>query len=73
MNSLTPALAAPGVDCKTHYVPLHASPMGEKLGYHKEDLPESLACYQTLLRLPVHTALTDEDIARTMETILRFV
>ena len=46
---------------------------GEKLGYQKEDLPESLACYQTLLRLPVHTALTDEDIARTTEAILRFV
>lgn len=73
LNSLIPALAAHGIDCKTHYVPLHASPMGEKLGYHKEDLPESLACYQTLLRLPVHTALTDEDIARTTEAILRFV
>lgn len=73
LNSLIPALAAHGIDCKTHYVPLHASPMGEKLGYHKEDLPESLACYQTLLRLPVHTALTDKDIARTTEAILRFV
>ena len=46
-----------GIDCKTHYVPLHISPMGRQLGYRPEDLPESELCYRTLLRLPVHTGI----------------
>lgn len=45
------------IDCKTHYVPLHTSPMGRLLGYRPEDLPESERCYRTLLRLPVHTGI----------------
>lgn len=53
-------LAEEGIDCKSHYVPLHVSPMGQKLGYKPEDLPESYRCYQTLLRLPVHTGMNQE-------------
>lgn len=63
-------MAEAGIDCKTHYVPLHASPMGARLGYREQDLPESLACYQTLLRLPIHTELTSADIERTAQAIL---
>lgn len=59
-------LAEEGIDCKSHYVPLHVSPMGQKLGYRTEDLPESYRCYKTLLRLPVHTGMdrdTTESVA----------
>ncbi len=55
------ALLAQGIDCKTHYVPLHVSPMGKKLGYGKDACPESRAAYETLLRLPVHTEMKPED------------
>ena len=54
-------LLAQGIDCKTHYVPLHVSPMGKKLGYGKDACPESRAAYETLLRLPVHTEMKPED------------
>lgn len=55
-------LTCHGIEAKTHYVPLHISPMGQKLGYHKNDLRQSLACYETLLRLPIHTGLSDSDV-----------
>lgn len=60
--SLQEYLLSCHIDCKTHYVPLHASPMGKQLGYREWDCPESLRCYETLLRLPVHTGLSDSDV-----------
>lgn len=64
-------LAEHGVDARTHYVPLHLSPMGAKLGYRPEDLPESLACYETLLRLPIHTQLTQDHVLQIAEIIIK--
>lgn len=55
------ALLAQGIDCRTHYVPLHMSPMGKKLGYGESACPESRAAWETLLRLPVHTEMKPED------------
>ncbi len=49
-----------GVESKTHYVPLHMSPQGKKLGYKEGDLKESLRCYKTLLRLPIHGGMSLE-------------
>ena len=64
-------LAGHGIDAKTHYVPLHLSPMGAKLGYHPEDLPESLACYDTLLRLPIHTQLARDHVLQISEIMIK--
>lgn len=60
-----------GIDAKTHYVPLHISPMGKKLGYKPQDFPESLACYDTLLRLPIHTKLTREQVWEISEIMIK--
>lgn len=64
-------LAEHGIDAKTHYVPLHLSPMGAQLGYRPNDLPESLACYETLLRLPIHTQLTRDEAWQISEIMIR--
>ncbi|WP_180950964.1 dTDP-4-amino-4,6-dideoxygalactose transaminase [Marasmitruncus massiliensis] len=61
------ALLAQGIDCRTHYVPLHISPMGKKLGYGEDACPESRAAYETLLRLPVHTGMKPEDASFVSE------
>lgn len=63
-------LSSKGIDARTHYVPLHASPMGKQLGYQPEDLPESLHTYETLLRLPLHTALTKKKQEEICELLL---
>lgn len=60
-----------GIDCKTHYVPLHISPMGQKMGYQLQALPESYRCYKTLLRLPIHTGIGKMDVERITEEIKR--
>lgn len=58
-----------GMGCRTHYVPLHMSPQGEKLGYRRDDLKESAACYRTLLRLPIHGEMGEEQVEYVSETV----
>lgn len=62
-------LAAQEIDCKTHYYPLHMSPAGKALGYAPDDLLESKRCYETLLRLPMHTAITLWDAERVADAV----
>lgn len=64
-------LLACGVEAKTHYVPLHLSPMGRKLGYGPGDCPESSACFDTLLRLPIHTDLRAGQVWQIGEIITK--
>lgn len=51
------ALAEKGIMAQTHFVPLHMGGMGARLGYKKGQFPHSEKTAETLLRLPVHTAL----------------
>ena len=51
-----------GVQAVIHYVPLHASPMGRRLGYLPADLPETFHHSKTLLRLPLHNQVTQKDV-----------
>ncbi len=43
-----------GIQAVIHYVPLHTSGMGHKLGYLPEDLPLTVEASARLLRLPLH-------------------
>lgn len=59
------ALRREGIDCKTHYFPLHMAPAGKALGYAPDDFPESRRCWETLVRLPIHTGMTVRDAEKT--------
>ncbi len=58
------------IESKTHYVPLHMSPQGRRMGYKEKDLEESVKCYRTLLRLPVHGQMSMEQVEFVSETVL---
>jgi dTDP-4-amino-4,6-dideoxygalactose transaminase len=62
-------LAARGVQATIHYVPLHGSKMGRKMGYSPEDLPVTVDAAARLLRLPLHDNLTDEDVRTVVREI----
>lgn len=55
-----------------HYVPLHLSPMGRKLGYRPGDLPVTEECAARQIRLPLYFDLTDEEQLRVVEAIRAF-
>jgi dTDP-4-amino-4,6-dideoxygalactose transaminase len=54
-----------GIMASFHYVPLHSSPHGRCLG-PQPDLPVTERVAGTLLRLPLHPGLDDEDVDRVV-------
>ena len=55
-----------------HYVPLHTSPVGQKMGYEAGMLPVTEALSERLIRLPFFYELTDSEVTRVVETIHAF-
>jgi dTDP-4-amino-4,6-dideoxygalactose transaminase len=64
------ALRARGVMASFHYVPLHSSPHGRALGLDGGDLPVTDRVARTLVRLPLHPLLADEDVDRVVSAVI---
>ena len=61
-----------GVLAVFHYIPLHSAPAGKKFGrFHGEDEYTTKES-DRLLRLPMYYGLTDEDIQKVIDTVIRF-
>lgn len=65
-------LAAHGVAAVFHYQPLHLSTVGLRLGGFAGQCPVSELAGDTLVRLPLHTALTDDDVAQVITAVRSF-
>ncbi len=50
-----------GIEASFHFVPLHSSPMGGKLGYEPNDLPISMDVSHRLIRLPLYPDLSEAE------------
>ena len=55
-----------------HYVPLHQTPMGRRLGAGQGDAPVSEQAAARLLRLPFYTDLTEADQDRVIDVVSAF-
>jgi dTDP-4-amino-4,6-dideoxygalactose transaminase len=62
-----------GVLAVFHYVPLHTSGMGERLGYRAGDLPVSEDVSSRLVRLPFFNTLAIDDQQRVIDVVTRAV
>jgi dTDP-4-amino-4,6-dideoxygalactose transaminase len=65
-------LKAQGILAVFHYVPLHASPMGQTMGYRKGMLPVTEDVSDRLLRLPMYFDLTDTQVEVVASAIWSF-
>jgi len=65
-------LKAQGIHPVFHYVPLHSSPAGRKYGRTASAMTVTDNLSERLLRLPLHYAMSDEDIARVSAAIHDF-
>lgn len=63
------ALQARGVQALSHYVPLHSSPAGLRLGRVAGPMPVTDAAAAGLVRLPVSPWLGDDDVAYVVEAL----
>ncbi len=71
-DGLMDHLRARGIAAAFHFVPLHTSPMGMRLGYRAGDLPVTEDLSQRLLRLPFYTDLSEKELDEVVETVLDY-
>jgi dTDP-4-amino-4,6-dideoxygalactose transaminase len=55
-----------------HYLPLHLSEMGQRLGGRAGDCPVTEDVSERLLRLPLYNDMTDDELAQVIEGVLAF-
>jgi len=60
------------IETPFHYVPLHLSKMGVKLGYKKGDLPITEEYASRLVRLPLYADMSDEDMEYVNSKLIEF-
>ncbi|GFK94864.1 UDP-4-amino-4-deoxy-L-arabinose--oxoglutarate aminotransferase [Fundidesulfovibrio magnetotacticus] len=64
------ALREQGIGVNVHYIPVHLHPYyRERFGHGPGLCPEAEAAYESILTLPMHQGLTDEQAARVMEAL----
>lgn len=68
-NSVIEKMAEQGVATNVHYKPLPMMTAYKAQGVKIEDFPNSYDYYANLVSLPLHTLLSDEDVAYVCETL----
>lgn len=72
-DGLIAHLRSHGIQAVFHYVPLHSSPMGLKMGYAEGDLPLTEDLSVRLLRLPFYHEITEDEQAQVVAQIASFL
>ncbi len=70
-NRIIQQLAEKGVSANVHYKPLPMFSAYKRLGYYIEDYPCAYAQYQNEITLPLHTRLSDDDVAYVAHSLIR--
>lgn len=66
-------MAEQGIACNVHYKPLPMHSAYKELGFDISDYPNAYKHYENEISLPLHTRLTDEEVAyvaQTLKTVL---
>lgn len=72
-DGLLQHLQQEGIEAKVHYPkPIHMQKAGKYLGYREGDFPKSEAQAKSIISLPVHQHLTDDQLAYVIESIGEF-
>ena len=66
-NEIIIKMAERGVACNVHYKPLPMHTAYKNLGFDIADYPNAYDHFANEITLPLHTCLTDEDIAYVIE------
>lgn len=71
-DNLISTLKEKGISAVFHYIPLHTSPMGKKLGYKEGSLPVTEEYAKRLLRLPLYADITEDEVNYICDSIFEF-
>lgn len=72
-NELLSYLKENEIGASFHYIPLHTSPMGQKIGCKKGDLPVTEEYAGRLLRLPLYSDMTKEENKYIVSKVKEFL
>lgn len=64
------SLREKGIQATFHFVPLHSSPMGAKLGYKADDLPITEEYSERIIRLPLWPDMKQSDIGYIIDSLI---
>jgi dTDP-4-amino-4,6-dideoxygalactose transaminase len=67
------ALAAEGIASGVSYEALHLTRLGRRFGYHRGDLPNTERIADATVTLPLHPAMTPDDVDRVCAACARIV
>ena len=71
-NEFIEQLYTAGIGCSVHYIPLHLQPYWrDRYGLREADFPHSQHAYEHMVSLPIHTRMSDADVARVIATMRR--
>jgi len=71
-QALIAHLKSHGITAVFHYVPLHSSPMGQRLGGHVGQCPVTEQISDRLVRLPLFNGMTDAELTRVIAMVQSF-
>ena len=72
-DNLHEYLCSNGVEAKIHYpIPIHLQKASRYLGYKEGDFPQCEAQARSIITLPVHQHLTEEQLQYVIATVNRF-
>ena len=72
-SDIIEAMAQKGVACNVHYKPLPMMTAYKSKGEDIKNYPNSFKYYENLITLPLHTCLTEEDVAYVIEMFKKVV
>jgi dTDP-4-amino-4,6-dideoxygalactose transaminase len=72
-NDIIMQMAEVGVACNVHYKPLPMMTAYKTLGFSIHDFPNSYDFYRNEITLPLHTLLTNDDVAYIVENFKEIV
>lgn len=68
-NMVLNKLQKQGIEAVFHYIPLHSSPMGQKLGYETSEYKVTNEVAATILRLPIYPDLSKKELDYIIKNI----
>lgn len=72
-NQIIIKMAEKGIACNVHYKPLPMHTAYKNLGFDIEDFPNAYAHFANEVTLPLHTNLTDEQVAYVTENFVQIL
>ncbi len=67
------ALAAEGIGCNVHYIPVYYFPYYREMGYEKGLCPNAEYLYDRILTIPLYYAMTDQDVEDVIHAVRKVI